>query len=121
MGIVFELVRSVNRFSNHKKAKKRGGPVVAGALEAFRLVSDSLALLSMEVATYHEEVKDKRCRAMGLDRDDVEAKITARTQAREDRDWALADTLRDELDAAGVLMMDGADGTSWRLRICEAD
>jgi cysteinyl-tRNA synthetase len=121
MGVLFELVRAVNRFSNQKKAKKRGAPIVAGALAAFRLVSDSLGLMAMSVAQYHEEVKAKRCRAMGLDRAQINAQVSARTQARTDRDWAKADAIRDELDQAGILLMDSPEETTWRLRICEAD
>ena len=117
LGHVFELVRAINRFSNHKKAKKRGGPVVAGALSALALVPDALGLLGTPVEAFMEEVKDKRLGAMGLTREDVQAKITARTQARTDKDWAQADALRDELDEMGIVLMDGADQTSWRIRV----
>jgi cysteinyl-tRNA synthetase len=56
---------------------------------------------------------------MDLSREDVEAKILTRTEARANQDWAASDTIRDELDAAGVMMMDGSEGTTWRLRICD--
>jgi cysteinyl-tRNA synthetase len=52
MASVFELVRAVNRFANHKKAKKRGGPVVKGALAAFELVSNAFSILSMDVDAF---------------------------------------------------------------------
>jgi cysteinyl-tRNA synthetase len=117
LGHVFELVRVLNRFSNHKKAKKRGGPVVASALEALALVPEALGLLGMDVEDFMEEVKTKRLSAMELTREDVEAKITARAQARTDKDWAQADALRQELDEMQIVLMDGAEGTSWRIQI----
>ena len=40
--------------------------------------------------------------------------ITKRAQARADKDWASSDTLRDQLDAAGIEVQDAADGQSWR-------
>ena len=120
MATVFELVRAVNRFANHKKARKRGGPVVAGALAAFRLVSDALGILSMDVEAFQEEVKAKRCAAMGIEQTEIEAMIRARSEAREQKDWAASDALRDELDRAGVILMDGTEGTTWRIRICDA-
>jgi cysteinyl-tRNA synthetase len=121
MAYLFELVRAVNRFGNHKKAKKRGGPVVADALAALHLVSQTLGVLSMDVETYQEEVKDKRCRAMGLTRESVEAQIEARTVARANKDWAQSDTIRNALDDAGVVLMDSTEGTTWRLQICKPE
>ena len=119
MASVFELVRAVNRFGNHKKAKKRGGPVVAGALKALDLVSETLSILTMSVEDFQNEVKLKRCGATGICRDSVEARIAERTEARANKDWARSDALRDELDAEGIVLMDGADTTTWRMRICE--
>ena len=117
MAVVFELVRAVNRFANHKKARKRGGPVVAGALAAFQLVADALGLLSTDVHSFQEEVKTKRCAAMGIELADIESKVAARANARTNKDWAESDRLRDELEHAGVVLMDGTEGTSWRIRV----
>jgi cysteinyl-tRNA synthetase len=121
MASLFELVRAVNRFANHKKAKKRGAPIVAGALTAFELVSNALGLLMMDAEDFQEEVKNKRCRAMGLAREDVERKIEARSAARTNKDWARSDVLRNELDAAGVVLMDRPTGTTWRLRVGDSE
>ena len=46
----------------------------------------------------------------------VEALLDARRQARADRRWSDADTLRDSLLAAGVEVRDTTDGTEWQLR-----
>jgi cysteinyl-tRNA synthetase len=45
----------------------------------------------------------------------VDMVVEARAQARERKDWAQADALRDRLTAAGVLLEDTADGVRWRL------
>jgi hypothetical protein len=45
----------------------------------------------------------------------VDAVVAARTRAREARDWATADTLRDRLADAGVELRDSGDGTTWVL------
>lgn len=44
----------------------------------------------------------------------VESLIAKRNLARAERNWAGADQIRDELKAMGVLIEDGANGTSWR-------
>ena len=45
----------------------------------------------------------------------VEALLGLRARAREARDWATADLIRDQLTAAGVEVRDGAEGSSWGL------
>ena len=40
--------------------------------------------------------------------------LDARTRARKERDWAEADRIRDQLQDAGVILEDGAGGTTWR-------
>ena len=45
----------------------------------------------------------------------VEALLAVRARARETRDWATADLVRDRLAEAGVEVRDAADGSSWTL------
>ena len=45
----------------------------------------------------------------------VEALLAVRARARETRDWATADLVRDCLIEAGVEVRDGADGSTWVL------
>ena len=119
LGHAFELARAINRLANHKKAKKRGGPVVAPALKALTLLA-SIGLLKHSSEAFQEEVKDKRLSTMGVSRDQVEALIVARAEARTSKDWARADALRDELDALGIVVMDSNDGVVWRVRLSAA-
>ncbi len=51
-----------------------------------------------------------------LDDAAIEAAIAARLAARKARNFKEADRLRDELAAAGVVLEDGAAGTTWRRR-----
>lgn len=41
--------------------------------------------------------------------------IQLRKQARTDKNWALSDQIRDELKAAGIIIKDGKDGTTYEL------
>lgn len=45
----------------------------------------------------------------------IEAQVAARAQARQSRDWATADAIRDQLAAAGIIVEDGAEGVSWSI------
>ena len=44
----------------------------------------------------------------------IDALIEERNAARADKDFARADEIRDELDAQGIVLEDGAGGTTWR-------
>jgi cysteinyl-tRNA synthetase len=40
--------------------------------------------------------------------------IQARIDARAEKNWGEADRIRDDLQAAGIILEDGPQGTTWR-------
>jgi cysteinyl-tRNA synthetase len=51
--------------------------------------------------------------AQGLPASAIEALIAERSTAKAGRDFALADRIRQQLQAQGVLLQDSAQGTTW--------
>ena len=45
---------------------------------------------------------------------EIEDLITARNQARQEKNWTESDRIRDELAAMSIQLEDGPDGTTWR-------
>jgi cysteinyl-tRNA synthetase len=76
--------------------------------------STSLRFLGLLQSTAEEWRKGKQA-ARGIDAAHVEDLIAARARARNERNFAEADRIRDELAGMGVALKDSKDGTSWEV------
>ena len=63
-----------------------------------------------------ESWRTHRTDAENIDAEAVDALVQQRTDARQRRDFAEADRIRDQLDARGIELEDTAEGTRWRPR-----
>jgi len=114
---LFDLVRVTNRFANHKKWWKRSSALARQALVAFELCGRVLGIGGRDSADFFTELTDKLLVKAERSRQEVQDLVAARQTARQDKDWARADELRDTLDAMGVVTMDSPEGTRWRMRV----
>ena len=114
---VSEFLKSVNDMAEKAKGKKGRVPKdgVKQARKGFKALGVSLGLGEQN----HEEVllriRDRRAEARGITASDVEQQIAARQAARKDRDFDKADAVRKELSDRGVELLDGPEGTTWRI------
>ena len=60
-------------------------------------------------------LRGKAAARLGLDEALVARKIAERAAARVAKDFARSDALRDELVTMGIAIMDGPQGTSWKI------
>ena len=54
-------------------------------------------------------------RQKGIDKNQVEALLVERKEARDAKDWAKSDEIRDQLLEMGVAIQDSPSGTSWEV------
>ena len=97
MSVLFELANEAN---------KTGSAELAGCLKA---LGGTLGLLQDNPQHFLQSGGEEG----GLSADEIEALIAQRKTARETKNWAESDRIRDLLAKHKILLKDGADGTTW--------
>ncbi|OBS10303.1 cysteine--tRNA ligase [Acidihalobacter prosperus] len=105
IAVLFDLAHAVN------KARDADPAHAAALCGLLKRLGGVLGLLQGAPDAY---LQGGGASAQGLSDDAIEALIEARRAARASRDFARADAIREELAEAGVVLEDGAAGTSWR-------
>ena len=88
------------------KAANQGDKTAAARLKAS---AEMLGLLTQDEALWARGDGAEN----GISDEAIEALIAERQSARAQRDFSRADAIRDELAAAGIALLDSAEGTSW--------
>ncbi|MFP6594000.1 MAG: cysteine--tRNA ligase [Dehalococcoidia bacterium] len=96
LAAIFDLAHEINRGGD-------AGHDLTQAQAEMRSLSSVLGLTLAEPGASED----------GLSDEDIDARLTSRSEARTNRDFAAADAIRDELVDAGVLIEDGPGGTTW--------
>ena len=94
---VFELVKFSNSRINENSTKK----FAAAIYKTLSTLCDVLGV-----------ILEKETESVG-DEEYIEEMIAKRVQAKKDRNFALADSIRDELLAKGIVLKDTREGTKW--------
>lgn len=92
---IFDLIRDINSNINNDSSKK----VIKFAFDLYMELTDVLGLLTKE-----EKALDE----------DIEKLIEERQKARKEKNWALADKIRDDLKDKGIVLEDTPQGVKWR-------
>jgi len=75
-------------------------------IQHFSAMSALLGIVQQDAETWFQGNSD--------DNAAIEALIVERAEAKKERDFARSDAIRDELAAQGIVLEDGASGTTWK-------
>jgi cysteinyl-tRNA synthetase len=119
LAVLFDLAHELNRLrgSDAALAARQGAILrhLGGVLGLLQRDPDEFLQGPIEIAVKDQvAVSDHGAVEVDLSRERIEALIQQRMAARERKDWAEADRLREELTAHGIVLEDGPGGTTWR-------
>lgn len=104
VSVLFELTREINKVSKEDEN-------MAGRLGAqLKRLAGILGLLQQDPESYLKGDDDES----GLTAEKIEALIIDRANAKKEKNFALADQIRDDLKASGVVLNDSREGTTWQ-------
>jgi len=105
ISVLFDLAREINR-------QRDTDSELAADLAALLIeLGAVLGILQADPATYLQSGTED---ASGLAAEEIDALIVARNAARRNKDWSAADRIRKQLTDSGIVLEDGAGGTTWR-------
>jgi len=105
LAVLFDMVREINKLRGEDENR-------AAALAAeLRRLSALLGILQDDPEQF---LRGESADEDGLSDAAIDDLIQQRLTARAEKNWAEADRVRDALQEAGIVLEDGAQGTTWR-------
>lgn len=101
LSILFEIAKQINieRATNQQKASALSSQLVK--------LGNYIGILNHNADEYLKQGSD-------LSESEISKKIDQREAARNSKDFAMSDQIRDELLELGIILEDSANGTTWR-------
>lgn len=118
VGIVFEIVRVVNKYLDAMQSPTSfAGWVVLTFHHIQHVAGDVLGIFGSDPVDYSGRVQKRAEAIRGVDANQIETLIAERKAARASKSFKRSDEIRNELSALGVEIKDKPDGTTeWKLR-----
>jgi len=115
LGHMNSLAHLMGRIMEDKTLRKNAGArdLLRDAREKFTVWGEVLGLFLLPPANFLADLKDCRARRKNIDIVRVEELMTERRAAREAKDFAASDALRDALAELGVVVRDTPEGAVW--------
>lgn len=112
---IFKYVNNVMKVAK-KDEKVTTANTLSAILKSLHKVYSVLGMLEQNPQEFLEEMKAKYLQKLNLTENFIIEKISERTTAKKEKNFELADGIRAELDAKGIILMDTADGTKWDIK-----
>ncbi len=115
LGYAFNLIRLANRVLEEKKWRQsyEAKDVFSKILNELGQLGSVLGVFGQDSQEFLKNLKVKKIQRKAIDVDYVQKQIQERARARKEKDFALADKIREDLLSRGIELQDTPEGTQW--------
>jgi cysteinyl-tRNA synthetase len=117
IGHMFDAVRAINRIlAEENTLQGRVQEILGQGRDDLLRLGEVLGLFVSEPSAWLARSAQEGLSESGLSAEEIESLIMERREARESKDFARSDQIRDDLAAKGVQLLDGPEGTTWKMK-----
>ena len=117
LGRIFDAVKIINKIRQSLPAAPAAADLelLRSTVSKIRELAAILGLLGQEPAAYLKQRQQRLLTGLAITASEIDELLARRQQARQDKDWARADQIRDQLLENGIAIKDGPSGTTWEV------
>ena len=112
---IFKYINSklqeINK-ANRVQSANTFAKIIANLKELYGIIG----LFTQVPEEFMNELKAKYIQELDINEEEINAKIEERNQAKKDKNFELADKIRDDLSNAGIILNDTREGTKWIIK-----
>jgi cysteinyl-tRNA synthetase len=114
VGNIFEFIKDVNKYLDRKPSGQKTRELLKSAKELLSEVGKVLNIFSRTPEEWYRALMTTK--KIGLSGQEILEKIKERQDARQGKDWDMADRIRRELDEKGIILEDKEGRTDWKVK-----
>ncbi len=115
LGYIFELIRETNRFLDRNPFRIQDRELILKILDLFSEIGEIFNIFKKDPREWY--ISLMKSKNIELTEEKILEKIKVRQEARKNKNWELADSIRKELEEKGIILEDKKDRTDWKVRV----
>ena len=114
---IFDMVRSINRAVAEEGGKTGAGQALfIQVREGLQEVGRVLGVFTSDPGSYLARIRSRKLAGQEISPAEIESLILERAAARKSKDFRRSDEIRDYLLERNIQLLDGPEGTSWKVK-----
>lgn len=115
LGILFEFIKEINRFMDKKPSQDKEIDFLGKAKKTIKEIGSVLNLFQRKPLDWYRDLL--KVKKIAITEEDINRFIEERAEARKNKDWEKADSIREQLLLKGIILEDKPDKTIWKVKI----